>query len=210
MIKVVVADDHELIRDGISKLIERQSDISLIGEAESAEETMRFLREQRVDVVVLDIGLPDKDGIDVLKDIRAEGIKTRVLMLSMHPENRYALRAIKNGAAGYLTKDNAAKTIASAIRKVYQEGSYITEEVARQLYKKSGNADDQPPHEALSDREYQIFLLIGKGKTVGEISEHLTLSVSTVNTYRRRVLEKMGFSTNAEIIKYASVNKLSS
>src|SRR6056297_2132842 len=200
MIKVVIADDHELIRDGMSKLIEKQSDISLIGEAESAEETMQLLRTNNVDVVVLDIGLPDKDGIEVLKDIRAEKIKTRVLMLSMHPENRYAQRAIKNGAAGYLTKDYAAKTIADAIRKVYHQGSYITEEVARQLYTKDSNAGDKPAHELLSDREYQIFVLIGQGKSVSEISEHLNISVSSVNTYRKRILDKMGLTANTEII----------
>jgi len=200
---VVIADDHELIRDGMSKLIEKQSDISLIGEAESAEETMQLLRTNNVDVVVLDIGLPDKDGIEVLKDIRAEKIKTRVLMLSMHPENRYAQRAIKNGAAGYLTKDYAAKTIADAIRKVYHQGSYITEEVARQLYTKDSNAGDKPAHELLSDREYQIFVLIGQGKSVSEISEHLNISVSSVNTYRKRILDKMGLTANTEIIRYA-------
>ncbi|MFP4617340.1 MAG: response regulator [Spirochaetaceae bacterium] len=208
MIRVVIADDHELIRDGMSKLIEEQGDISLVGEAESAEGTMKLLREERVDVVVLDIGLPDKDGIDVLKDIKAEGIKTRVLMLSMHPENRYAQRAIKNGASGYLTKDHAAKTIATAIRKVYHEGSYITEEVARQLYPQYPDREDKPPHELLSDREYQIFVLIGQGNSVSEISRKLHISISSVNTYRRRILDKMEFSANAEIVSYAYTHNL--
>ena len=208
MIKVVIADDHELIRDGMSKLIEKQSDITLVGEAETAEETMNLLRGAAVDVVVLDIGLPDKDGIEVLKDIKAEGIKSRVLMLSMHPENRYAKRALKNGASGYLTKDHAAKTIAGAIRSIYHEGSYITEEVSRQLYKGLNEAEYKAPHERLSDREYQIFLLIGQGKTVSEISEHLTISISTVNTYRKRILEKTGFSTNAQIIQHSVLNNL--
>lgn len=208
MIQVVIADDHELIRDGMSKLIDQQSDIALVGAAESAEETMKLLRDNRVDVVVLDISLPDKDGIDVLKDIKAEKIKTRVLMLSMHPEDRYALRAIKNGASGYLTKDSAAHTIATAIRRVYHEGSYITEEVAAQLYKKEHYADEKPVHELLSDREYQIFLFIGQGKTVSEISRHLNISISSVNTYRRRILDKMGFSTNADITHYSSIHNL--
>ncbi|MDZ7794257.1 MAG: response regulator transcription factor [Spirochaetia bacterium] len=208
MIKVVIADDHELLRDGMSKLIEKQSDITLIGEAESAEETMQLLRTNSVDVVVLDIGLPDKDGIEVLKDIKAERIKTRVLMLSMHPENRYAQRAIKNGAAGYLTKDYAAKTIADAIRKVYHQGSYITEEVARQLYTKDFNAGDKPAHELLSDREYQIFVLIGQGKSVSEISEQLNISVSSVNTYRKRILDKTGLTANTDIIRYAYTHNL--
>ena len=208
MIKVVIADDHELIRDGMSKLIEKQSDISLIGEAETAEETMQLLRSNNVDVVVLDIGLPDKDGIEVLKDLKAEKINTRVLMLSMHPENRFAQRALKNGAAGYLTKDYAAKTIAEAIRRVYKEGRYITEEVTRLMYEGMHDPEGQPPYELLSDREYQIFLLIGQGKTISEIAGQLTISISNVNTYRKRILDKMGFSTNAEIIQYATQNNL--
>lgn len=208
MIEVVIADDHELIRDGMSKLIEKQSDITLIGEAETAEETMQLLRTNHVDVVVLDIGLPDKDGIEVLKDIRAEKIKTRVLMLSMHPENRYAQRALKNGAAGYLTKDYAAKTIADAIRAVYKEGSYMTEGVTRLLYEGIHDPEGKPPQEILSDREYQIFLLLGQGKTVSEIAGQLTISISSVNTYRKRVLDKMGFCTNAEIIQFATLNSL--
>ncbi|MCF7946546.1 MAG: response regulator transcription factor [Spirochaetia bacterium] len=208
MIRVMIADDHEIIRDGMSKLIEKQEDITLVGEASSAEETMKQLRGNRVDVLVLDIGLPDKDGIEVLKDIKAERIKTRVLMLSMHPENRYAQRALKNGAAGYLTKDQATKTIALAIRSIYKEGRYITEEVAKHLYDGLGDSNETPSHELLSDREYQIFLLIGQGKTVSTIAEQLVLSISTVNTYRNRILEKMGFSTNAEIIRYVTTYNL--
>ena len=208
MITVVIVDDHELIRDGMRKLIETQTDISLVGAAASAEETMNLLRTYRVDVVVLDIGLPDKDGIEVLKDIKTENKTTKVLVLSMHPENRYAHRALKNGASGYLTKDHAAKTIATAIRKVYQQGSYITEEVAQQLYEHAYATADITPHEDLSDREFQIFLLIGEGKSVGEISARLGISVSSVNTYRKRIFEKMGFATNAEIIRYVSLHNL--
>jgi DNA-binding NarL/FixJ family response regulator len=169
---------------------------------------MQQLRDTKVDVLVLDIGLPDKDGIEVLKDIKAEKIKTRVLMLSMHPENRFARRALKNGASGYLTKDNATKTIALAIRSVYHEGRYITEEVTRQLYESFDDSGDSPSHELLSDREYQIFLLVGQGKPVSSIADQLTLSISTVNTYRNRIFSKMNFSSNAEIIQYVTSHNL--
>lgn len=208
MIKVVIADDHEIIRDGMSKLIEKQKDISLVGEASNAEEVIMQLRDNAVDVLVLDIGLPDKDGIEVLKDIKAERIKTRVLMLSMHPENRYAMRALKNGAAGYLTKDQATKTIALAIRAVYEEGRYITEEVARQLYEGVDDSGSSPTHELLSDREYQIFLLVGQGKSISSIADQLALSISTVNTYRNRILGKMDFSSNAEMVQYVTSHNL--
>ncbi|MFO7848962.1 MAG: response regulator transcription factor [Spirochaetia bacterium] len=209
MIKVLIADDHELIRDGMKKLIENERDITSVGEAATAEEAMNILRENRVDVLVLDVGLPDKDGIEVLKDIKSEKIHARVLMLSMHPENRYAQRALKNGAAGYLTKDYASNTIARAIRAVYEKGSYITEEVAEELYRGSHDTDGEPLHEVLSDREYQIFLLIGRGKSIREISEKLSISKNTVNTHRRRILKKMGFAMNAEIVHYVTVHNLS-
>ena len=205
MIRVLIADDHELIRDGLSKLIDRQKDITLIGAASSAEEALKQLRENTVDVLILDIGLPDKDGIEVLKDIKAAKIKTRVLMLSMHPENRYAKRALKNGAAGYLTKDQANKTIALAIKSIYSEGIYFTDEVTRQLYE---GFEASLSHELLSDREYQIFLLVGQGKSISSIANQLALSISTVNTYRHRILGKMGFSSNAEIIQYVTTHKL--
>ncbi len=209
MIRVLIADDHELIRDGLSKLIEKQENIRLVGKASTAEEAMTVLRNREVDVLVLDISLPDKDGIEVLKDIKAEKIKTRVLMLSMYSEERYAYRALKNGAAGYLTKDHAATTISAAIEEIYERGSFITKEAARELYDGLGVSGEDAKHEGLSDREYQVFLLLGQGKTVSGIAEDLNLSISTVNTYRSRILEKMGFSTNAEIIKYVVINKLS-
>jgi two-component system, NarL family, invasion response regulator UvrY len=208
VIRVVIADDHELIRDGLSKLIEKQKNIRLVGKASTAQEAMTLLRGGQVDVLVLDIGLPDKDGIEVLKDIKAERIKTRVLMLSMYSENRYAYRALKNGAAGYLTKDHAATTISTAIEEIYEKGSYITKEAARELYEGLGDSGENAKHERLSDREYQVFLLLGQGKTTGGIAENLNLSISTINTYRARILEKMGFSTNAEIIKYLVINEL--
>jgi DNA-binding NarL/FixJ family response regulator len=202
MIRIVIADDHQLIRDGLRRLIEEERELLLLGEASSAGEVMELLARQAADVLVLDISLPDRDGIEVLKDLKAQGIPVRVLMLSMHPEERYAKRALKNGAAGYITKDSASETIITAIRAVYERGSYITEEVAEELYRDIGSEDVEQPHDLLSDREYQILLRIGVGTAVREISEELSLSVNTVNSYRRRILEKLQLGSSAEIVRY--------
>lgn len=213
MIHVIIADDHELIRDGMRRLMEHESDIAIVGEAANAAEVMELLRNTQADVLVLDISLPDRDGIEVLKDIRAEGISICILVLSMHPETRYAKRALKNGASGYLTKDSASEEIGDAIHTVYRTGSYITGEVAEQLYRDMNvyygeDEENRPMHESLSDREYQTFLLLGNGKSVREVSESLGLSVNTVNSYRRRVLEKMQLHSNAEIIRYTAFHGL--
>jgi DNA-binding NarL/FixJ family response regulator len=202
MIRIVIADDHQLIRDGLRRLIEEERDLSLLGEASSAGEVMELLGQQAADVLVLDISLPDRDGIEVLKDLKAQGMPVRVLMLSMHPEARYAKRALRNGAAGYITKDSASETIIAAIRAVYERGSYITEEVAEELYRDIGSEEVEQPHDRLSDREYQILLRIGGGTAVREISEELSLSVNTVNSYRRRILEKLQLGSSAEIVRY--------
>ncbi len=202
MIHVLVADDHELIRDGFRKLFDEEEDIQLVGEAASAGKALELLRDNDIDIVILDIGLPDKNGIEVLKDIKAEKIDTKVLMLSMHPEMRYARRALRNGAAGYLTKDAPSDTIIRAVHAIYRKGSYITDAVAEQLYQQVRDDRQHVSHEQLSDREYQILLLIGKGESVRTISEKLGLSINTINSYRRRLLEKMNFKNNAEIVQY--------
>lgn len=208
MIKVLIADDHELIRDGFNKLFNEETDIQMVAEAATAGQTLELLRSTTIDIAILDIGLPDKSGIEVLKDIKAEKINTRVLMLSMHPETRYARRALRNGAAGYLTKDAPSETIIRAVRAIYEKGSYITDTVAEQLYQQMSSHDETLSHEQLSDREYQIMLLIGKGEAVRSISENLGLSINTINSYRRRLLEKMKFKNNAEIVQYVTRHNL--
>ena len=202
MIKVCITDDHELIREGFKKLIDREEDITLIGEARSGAETIEILAANQCDVVVLDINLPDKNGLEVLKDILTLFPKTKVLILSMYPEERYAGRALKNGASGYITKDSAPVEMIGAVRKIKQGGQYISEALAEQLvssYKGKWNA---APHENLSDREFEILLRLGKGKSVKDISEELNLSSNTVNTYKRRIFEKMQFASKAELIQY--------
>jgi two-component system, NarL family, invasion response regulator UvrY len=202
MIKVCITDDHELIREGFKKLIAREKDISIIGEAESGAETIEILAANQCDVVVLDINLPDKNGLEVLKDVKTRFPNIQILVLSMYPEERYAGRALKNGAAGYITKDSAPKEMIAAIRKIQRGGQYISEALAEQLassYKGKWNA---APHENLSDREFEILLRLGKGKSVKDISEELNLSGNTVNTYKRRIFEKMGLKSKAELIQY--------
>ena len=209
MIDVLIADDHELIRDGFRKLFDEEEDIRMVAEAASAQEILELLRSQHIDIVILDIGLPDKNGIEVLKDIRAEKPGVRLLILSMHPEMRYARRAIRNGAAGYLTKDAPSETVIRAVHNIYHKGSYITDTVADQLYQQMSGTGEHMTHEQLSDREYQILLLIGKGESVRSISEELGLSINTINSYRRRLMEKMKFKNNAEIVQYVTRHNLS-
>lgn len=204
MIKVVIADDHDLIRDGFKKLVGGEPDITVLGEARSAEELFQLLREFAPDVLVLDIGLPDENGLEVLKDIKSAGTHPdmSVLILSMHPEGRYARRALAAGAAGYMTKDTASEELIPAIRKVRSRGRYISEALAEELAAEVGGSGDAAPHTKLSDREYELLLLIGEGKSIREISEELALSVNTVNSYRSRLMQKMGLQSNAEIIHY--------
>ena len=208
MISVLIADDHNLIREGFRKLIDREPDINLAGEAKNAEELFLILTETQCNVVVLDISLPDKNGIEVLKDLKIQYPHINVLILSMHPEERYASRALKSGASGYMTKDSASDELINAVRKVNNGGRYISSALAEQLASTFADEAADTPHTKLSDREYQVFLLIGEGKTVQEISERLSLSVNTINTYRRRILEKMNVANNADIVQYALRHRL--
>lgn len=210
MLRVIIADDHDLIRDGFRKLLDPEEDFVVAGEARSACELDRLLKETRPDIVVLDISLPDKNGLEVLKELSAgtRSGKPRVLVFSMHPETRYARRVLAAGAAGYMTKDTAASELVEALRRIARGGRYVSQALAEELAAEVGRPADTPPHTLLSDREYELLLLIGKGLSVRDISAHLTLSVNTVNSYRSRLMEKMGLHTNAEIIRYTILHGL--
>lgn len=208
MIKVMIADDHDLIREGIRKILRSESDISVVAETAHGGEVIALLSKHKPDVLLLDISMPGPSGLDLLRDIRAHTRKTAVLMLSMHPESRFAVRAMRAGAAGYLTKDHAGEQLAKAIRRVAAGGRYITEGLAETLAEELSAAHDQPPHARLSDREFQVFLLLASGKPVGAIAEELNLGVTTISTYRARILEKMGLSSNADMTQYAYAHKL--
>ena len=206
--KIVIVDDHELVREGLKKVLLKESGIQLVGEASNALELFKLLEETEVDLVVLDITMPGRSGLDIISEIKNLNDHIRILILSMHPEERFALRALKAGASGYLSKEAAARELVSAIRKIMSGGKYISAALADHLV---SNLDKEPgklPHETLSNREFEIFRLIAKGKSVGQIAEELILSVNTVTSYRSRMMEKMNFSSNAEIVRYAIEHNL--
>ena len=208
MIKVLIADDHPLVREGLKKTLSAESDIQILGEAKNSTEVLDFLRHHHVDVVVLDINMPGTSGLALLADLKNLKMKTRVLVLSMYPEESFAIRALRSGASGYLTKESAPEDLAKAIRKVAGGGKYITPAVAEKLVDEiSGNAN-KAPHELLSKREFEVFMFIARGKTVGDIADVLSLSVATISTHRTRILEKMSLKTNADIVQYAYANNI--
>jgi two-component system, NarL family, invasion response regulator UvrY len=203
VIRLLVADDHGLIRRGIAQIVAESGDIIVAGEASTGEEALELARTGDFDVVILDIAMPGRGGLDVIRDIRAANRRIKVIILSMHSEEQYAVRSLRDGASAYLTKTSADSELVTAIHTVAAGRRYITTEVADRLAYYVESESELPPHERLARREYQVFLLIGAGKTVGEIAGELSLSVKTVSTYRSRILAKTGLKTNAQLIKYA-------
>ena len=208
MIKILIADDHAVVRRGLKQIVSEQPDMTVDGEAENPRQVLDLVRKQEWDVLVLDINMPGRGGLDVLKQVKHEIPKLPVLVLSVHSEEQYGIRVLKAGAAGYLTKESAPDELIRAIRKVYRGGKYVSESLAETLVSELGTETDRPRHESLSDREYQVMLMIASGKTVGEIAAALSLSVKTISTYRARVLEKMNMRTNAELTRHVIQNQL--
>jgi two-component system, NarL family, invasion response regulator UvrY len=208
VIRVLIADDHAIVRQGLKQILAETSDMMVQGEAESGLEAVRMVREGEWHVVLLDISLPDKNGIEVLKQIKKEHPKLPVLILSTHAEDQYGLRALKDGASGYLSKQSAPAQLVTAIRQVASGRKYVSPELAEQLANAAGRDFERPSHESLSDREYQTMCLIASGKTLTDIAAELSLSVKTVSVYRARLLEKMGLKNNSELTHYAMKNKL--
>ena len=206
--RILIADDHPIFRAGLKEILAKDADVESIGEADNGHKALELARKQRWDVVVLDITMPGKDGLEVLQELRRERPKLPVLVLSAHPEDQLALRLLKAGAAGYLTKDKAPKVLLSAIRKVLGGEKYVSESLAEKAVRELVSGTAKPLHETLSDREYQVMRMIAAGKAMKEIAKECFLSVRTVSTYRTRVLEKMNMKTNAELIRYALQNKL--
>ncbi len=207
MKRILIVDDHEVVRDGVKKILGEQSDAIIFGEAGTASEALRLVREQDWDVGVFDLSLGDQSGLEVLKELRQIRPRLPVLILSMHSEEQYARRAFRAGAAGYITKDSPRAELVKAVNKVMSGGRYVSPSLAERLViDLSGH--DGAPHETLSDREFEVMRLIASGKTVGEIAEMLSLSDKTISTYRARLLEKMGMKTSAELTHYAIQNKL--
>ncbi|MDX1520520.1 MAG: response regulator transcription factor [Anaerolineae bacterium] len=208
MIKVLIADDHPIVRQGLRQILSGVPEMEVAGEAANAQETLDQVRAGGWDVLVLDITMPDRSGFDILKELKLEQPHLPVLILSIHAEEQLAVRVLKAGASGYLTKENAPGELVKAIRKVVSGGKYISRTLAETLAFSLDAASDRPPHEALSDREFQVMQLMASGKTLTEIAEELSLSTKTVSTYRTRLLHKMNLETNAEIIRYAIENRL--
>ncbi len=206
--KALIADDHAVVRRGLIQLLADEYASLSVGEAADAAEAFRLARERDWDIIILDISMPGRSGLEVLKELRRERPKVPVLVLSGHSEEQYAIRVLKAGAAGYVTKESAPEELVEIIRKVTAGGKYVSPSLAELLAANIGFDADRARHEGLSDREYQVLCLLGSGRSVGEIAERLSLSVKTVSTYRARILEKMGMKTNADLARYAIKNNL--
>jgi len=208
MIQILIADDHEMFREGIKRICEDNPDLVVAGEASNGNEVLEKVAAREYDLLLLDIAMPGLNGLDTLKQLKTMQPKLRVLVLSMYPEDEYAVRAIKAGAAGYLTKAKASRELMEAIKKISDGGNYIDASVAEKLLFDMKSDSSKPLHRTLSDREYQILTMIVSGKKVGEIAEELSLSVKTVSTYKVRILNKMEMKSTAELSKYAVEHKL--
>ena len=208
MIRILVADDHAVVRQGVKQILADVKDMTVKDEAQNGTETLKKVTEQDFDVVLLDISMPGRSGLEVLEDIKAHRPKLPVLILSMHPEEQYAVRALKAGAAGYLTKASAPQELIGAIRKAAGGGKYVTASLAEKLVDQLETDTEKLPHELLSNREHQVMLMLAGGKSVSDIADELNLSVKTISTYRARVMSKMGMKKNAELTLYAVHNKL--
>ena len=208
MKRILIVDDHEVVRDGVKRIFDAQPGTAAFGEASNAPEALKLVREAEWDVVVLDLSLGSRSGLDLLRELKQERPRLPVLILSMHSEEPYARRAFKAGAAGYITKDSPRDELGKAINIVIDGRKYVSPALAEKLVMDLERGTDRPPLETLSDREFEVLRLIASGKTVSEIADMLSLSDSTISTYRARVLEKMDMKTNAELTRYALQNKL--
>ena len=203
MVRILIADDHAIVRQGLKQIVSETSDMAITGEASTGEELLDLVRSQGADVVLLDLAMPGRGGIDTLRQLKKEKPELPVLILSIYPEDQYAVRALRNGASGYLTKEAAPDELVEAIRKAAQGRKYVSVTLAERLALDLESGTEELPHQALSNREYQVMLMLSSGRTVSEIAEELALSVKTISTNRARLLRKMGMRTNAELTYYA-------
>ncbi|MEA2817749.1 MAG: two-component system, NarL family, invasion response regulator UvrY [Rhodospirillaceae bacterium] len=203
MIQILIVDDHAILRRGLQEILEREFRDVRIGGAGTAEEALTQLDSEKWDLVILDITMPGRSGVDVLRTLKAWRPKLPVLVLSMHPEDQYGKRVLRAGASGYMKKERAPEELIKAVRKLLSGGRYVSPTLAETLAGDLGRDDGTPAHERLSDREFEVLRKMASGKTVGQIAQELHLSVPTVSTYRARILEKMGMSNTAELIRYA-------
>lgn len=208
IIKVLIADDHEIIRQGLKKILAETTDLIVVGEVSNGNDVIKFLRTNDADVLVLDFDMPEKNGLDTLIELRPLKPKLPVLILSVFPEDHYGTRFLKAGASGYMGKASASDQLVEAIRKLAKGGKFISPELTDKLVAGLNSESDNPPHEILTDREFQVFRMLAEGKKLTGIADELCLSVNTISTYRSRILEKMDMESNADIIHYAIKNGL--
>ena len=208
MIRILVADDHAIVRRGLRQIVADESDMEVVGEAQTAQKILDLARQEAWDVIVLNVSMPGRGGFEALKALKQTHSKRPVLVLSMYPEDQFAVRAFRAGAAGYMTKETAPEELVQAIRKVVRGGKYVSPSLAEKLAAELGEDAERPPHEALSEREYHVLCLLASGKTVTQIAAEMSLSVKTISTYRARLLEKMRMKTNAEVTRYAIEHRL--
>lgn len=208
MIKVFIVDDHEIIRQGLKMILKEADDLVVVGEAQDGIEALKNIKVTECDVLLLDMNMPGRSGIDLLSDIKAQKPKIHILVLSIHPEEKFALRTLKAGASGYLCKDTALEELVIAIRRIYSKGRYISNTLAEQLAFEIMPKTESPSHAQLSSREHEILIKIASGQKVKDIAKELELSISTVFTYRLRIFEKLKIRNNVELTHYAIDNKL--
>lgn len=206
--KILIADDHAIVRRGLVQILQEEFPLAKITEVDNGNDAIKMVNELIWDIILLDISMPGRNGVETLKQIRANGIKAPVLMLSMHSEEQYAIRVLKAGAAGFLSKLSATDELLIAVRKVLSGKKYITASIAEKLAESIGENENKSAHENLSDREMQVLQLIASGKTVSEIATEISLSVNTISTYRTRILEKLNLHNSAELTRYAIDNNL--
>ncbi len=208
MIRILITDDHAIVRQGLARILEKKQGMKIVAECDNGIDALNWLRGNDCDIALIDISMPGMNGIELLKRLREEKPKLPVLVISIYPEDQYAVRLIKAGAAGYLTKGCAPAIVIEAVCQIASGKKYISQTVAEMLANEFDSQDGKSPHESLSDREYQIFLLLAAAKTVSEIAESLALSSKTISTYRSRILEKMHLRNNAELMQYAVEKQL--
>ena len=208
MIKILIADDHAIVREGLKQIVAEESDMEVTGEAANADEVFEILRSNNFDIAIIDINMPGKSGLDLLKDLKVQLPKLPLLILSMYGEEQYGIRALKAGASGYLRKASAPNELVAAIRKIVSGGKYISQQLAENLADTVDKSYIKLPHENLSDREYEVMCKITSGESAEKISKDLSISIHTFYTYRNRILEKMKMKSNVELTQYVINNKL--
>jgi DNA-binding NarL/FixJ family response regulator len=208
VIRVLLADDHAIVRTGLREILESTGDIEVAAEASNGHEALSAVRHGEFDIAVLDLSMPGRSGIELIRLIKEEKPTLRLLILSMHSEEQYAVRALKAGASGYLTKESAADELVAAVRRIASGHAHISQETAERLAHDAGRRRSDSPHRSLSNREYEVFRMIVAGKSITEIGGELNLSVKTISTHKARILEKMGVASQAELVRYAVENKL--